>query len=173
MRRVLRRAQAKAATARVGMEGGFWTRSHLDGWVPYDRIQNMLATCQMTLRGPAMMKGTDLSAAGGVGSAQTRTLGELASSGRSADSVRGVSFGVLIATNGKSFTMISNKLDSSAMFRDAEGMILHARAAANIAQNEDLNGDLLLLLVPGREESIRDNQVRSHYCDEPKDESPQ
>lgn len=91
MRRVLRSAHASAATARVGIDGGFWTRSHPDGRVPYDRTQNILATCQITLSGPAMMNGTDLRAAGGVGRAQTRTLGELVNSGSSADSGRDVS----------------------------------------------------------------------------------
>lgn len=59
--------------------------------MPYDRIQSILATCQITLSGPAMMNGTDLRATGGVGRAQTRTLGELANSGSSADSGRDVS----------------------------------------------------------------------------------
>lgn len=38
--------------------------------------------------------------------------------------------------------MISNELDRSSMFGNAEGMILHARAAADITQNEYLDGNL-------------------------------
>lgn len=35
--------------------------------------------------------------------------------------------------------MVSNKLNRPPMFGDTEGMILHARAPANVSQDEDLD----------------------------------
>lgn len=39
--------------------------------------------------------------------------------------------------------MISNELYLSTLFRNADRMVLHARTAANVSENEDLDGDPL------------------------------
>lgn len=42
---------------KVGIDGGFWTKSHRAGFVAYPRMWNKLHICHSTLRGPARIKG--------------------------------------------------------------------------------------------------------------------
>lgn len=72
--------------------------------------------------------------------------------------------------------MIPNQLNRSSMFGDAEGMILHARAAANISQDEDLDCNttcILFLLVSGRTESVRENEAGYRDREKSKANGPQ
>jgi hypothetical protein len=39
-------------------------------------------------------------------------------------------------------TLVSNDIDPPAMFRNADGMVLHPRASPNISENQHLDGDL-------------------------------
>lgn len=89
-----------------------------------------------------MMKGADLdlSIAGGAPNAQTLTLGSLVRAGNRADSASGDGLAVSYTQQKSSLrhTMIAYQLDSASMLGNAERMILHARAAANVSQHQDL-----------------------------------
>lgn len=46
------------AMKRVGIEGGFWTKSHREAVVRYPRVLKRLHICQRTFSGPAIMNGS-------------------------------------------------------------------------------------------------------------------
>lgn len=71
--------------------------------------------------------------------------------------------------------MVSDKLDRATMVGNTEGMILHARAAANVSQDENLDRDARCskLLMSGWTENKCKNQSCSRNCSEPKNKGSQ
>ena len=74
---MLRHLAMMAAIAKVGIDGGFWISSHWAGGASYPSTWTSVKTCQITLRGPEMMKGMDLerSTRGGRSSEWILTFG--------------------------------------------------------------------------------------------------
>lgn len=138
------------AMNKVGIDGGFWTRSHRAAFVRYPSVWNRLHVCHNTFKGPATRKGHWFvrSSGGGGGSGTTVMRGLPTRPGCREESRDLISEGRGNRSD-STHTLISDHIHPPTVFCDAHGMILHARTAPNVSENQHLDGDLGLLRRAG------------------------